>query len=310
MDMQQILVREDEFGVSDYSDDESIDESIKASMERIRQEASRMDLYIALDRIDSLQQENVAVKSTLRAREAELEVLEEKVSSLIMERDMLKVDTDNLKEDMTTLVDKMFEISCVAGTSSLADSTHSIEHHKDNLSRVDETGTLPPDVMIFNEPCTAFESDPSENDDKLLTLRSEDVGDMMQLTMEAESNSSGIEPTCSISSTTTENRQSAVIGSVSECQHNKRLCFIPSPHMKKSNEVRPVYTLRPVESKRTIFRRFIRWLASCSRSKQVAALQDQLDQLQSMVHLSIANTEQLQLQIVNANQKSPDDDSP
>lgn len=301
MEMNQILIRKDEFGVSDYSDDESFDESIKASIERIRKEASRMDLYIALDQIDFLREENGAVKSELQSREDELDVLKERVSSLTMERDMLMADTNNLREDMTTLVEKMFEISCIAGSSSLADSTQSTVHHDDNLSQIVEGDKIPPDVMIVNEPFKSMDS--SQNGDyKLLTRWCEGVNGVTKFTKEAQSSSSAMQHTSSRCSTSTDFRRSSVSGSTSEYQYKNRL--VSSPSRKKSDEVHPVFTLRPVERKRTFLRRLLRTLTSCSRSNQVAALQDQLDQLQSTIRLSIVAAEQLQMRIELSNQNS------
>ncbi|CAJ1930392.1 unnamed protein product [Cylindrotheca closterium] len=311
--MEQILREhsglDDAFGVSDYSDDESLDESIKASIERIRQEASRMDLYIALDQIDSLQRENGAVQSTLRSTEAELDTLKEKVSSLTMERDLLKVDTNNLREDMTTLVEKMFEISCVAGTSSLAGSNHPTVHNDDSLSIIIDKSPIPPDVMVLNEPCRSFESAPSQSDDQLLPRRSK-VGqtnrnEKVKL-LSSKYNSIARAAALSHCSTITENCQSSIVESISEYQDKKQISPDPSLHMKKSTKAHsvPVYTLRPVERKRTIFCRLLRLMSSCSRSRQVAALQDQLDQLQSMVRLSITTTEQLQMRMSQPNQNS------
>lgn len=308
MEMERILSgSNDVSGVSDYSDDESLDPSMKASIERIRKEASRMDLYIALDQIDSLRQENGAVKSSLRTTEAEIDTLKEQVSSLTMERDLLQVDTNNLREDMTTLVQKMFEISCVAGNSSLADSKNPTVHSDDSRSQVFAFSSIPSNVLVLNEPCSSFESTPSQSDDQLIPCHSK--GDRINRNekvhlLNSESNPIAQTAAFSHRSGIKENCQSSAIASISECQEKKQIGPVPSPHMKNANEAHtlPVYVLRPMKRKRPVLRQLIRWFTSCSRSRQVAALQDQLDQLQSMVRLSITTTEQLQMQMAHANQ--------
>jgi hypothetical protein len=110
------------------------DSEIQAAINKIRKEASRMDTVIALDQLNTLQTELEVVTKALHERSVEtedlriqLEEMEERVACLELERDLYKADTGKLQDDLKTCVERMFDISCVAGESSLdpnSDSRH------------------------------------------------------------------------------------------------------------------------------------------------------------------------------------------
>jgi hypothetical protein len=116
--------------VDSYSPDlDGTDSEIQAAIDEIRKEASRMDIVMALDQLKTVQTELEVVTKALRERSVEgedlriqLEEMEERVACLELERDLFKADASKLRDDLKMCVDRMFDISCVAGESSLVEA--------------------------------------------------------------------------------------------------------------------------------------------------------------------------------------------
>lgn len=103
---------------SDGDDDslppEGVSSGIHASIEAIREEASRVDTVMALDQLDTLQQELNSVTKAMSNRTAEMKELrtlvqlkDDRVSTLELERDLYKADASKMKTDLQNCVDKI-----------------------------------------------------------------------------------------------------------------------------------------------------------------------------------------------------------
>jgi hypothetical protein len=127
-------LRKDDIAHSTYEeDDESFqldfdgtDSEIQDAINEIRKEASRMDILMALDQVHTVQSELSVVTKALHERSTEAEDLrlqleegEERMSFLELERDLFKADASKVRDDLETCVARMFDISLVAGQSSL-----------------------------------------------------------------------------------------------------------------------------------------------------------------------------------------------
>lgn len=106
-------------------DFEGTDSEIQAAINEIRREASQMDIVMALDQLKTVQTDLQLTTRALRERSiqadelrAQLEAHGEKVACLELERDLYKADAAKLRDDLKTCVDRMFDISAVAGGSS------------------------------------------------------------------------------------------------------------------------------------------------------------------------------------------------
>ena len=124
----------DEVAHSAYEEDDDsfeldfdgTDSEIQDAINEIRKEASRMDILMALDQVHTVQSELSVVTKALQERSAEAEDLrlqleesEERMSCLELERDLFKADASKVRDDLETCVARMFDISLVAGQSSL-----------------------------------------------------------------------------------------------------------------------------------------------------------------------------------------------
>jgi len=97
---------------------EGTDSEILAAVNEIRREADQMDTIMILDQLKTLQSEFVAVtkKSSVRFLENEnlqikLQESEDRVAHLELERDLHEADVTKLRDDLKTVVSKMFDIS-------------------------------------------------------------------------------------------------------------------------------------------------------------------------------------------------------
>jgi hypothetical protein len=107
-------------------DFDGTDSEIQDAINEIRKEASRMDILMALDQVHTVQSELSLVTKALQERSTEAEDLrlqleesEERMSCLELERDLFKADASKVRDDLETCVARMFDISLVAGQSSL-----------------------------------------------------------------------------------------------------------------------------------------------------------------------------------------------
>ena len=102
------------------------DSDVQRAIREIRKEASRINIMMALDQLQTLQSELKALKKAFQVRSDEaddlriqLEESEERVSRLELERDLFKADASKMRDDLKTCVERMYDISVLAGESSL-----------------------------------------------------------------------------------------------------------------------------------------------------------------------------------------------
>ena len=105
---------------SEFQFDDNIDgtdSEIQAAVAEIQQLASRTNLIIAINQIQSLQHENdtlckevVTKNNRIKELQTSLTSLQEQVASLSLERDLYKADACKTKEDIQTCVSKMFDL--------------------------------------------------------------------------------------------------------------------------------------------------------------------------------------------------------
>jgi chromosome segregation ATPase len=87
---------------------------IRASIEAIRQEASRVDAVMALNKLDTLQQEQNSLTRAMQNRTAEMDEMralirlkDDRLSTLELERDLYKADANKLKGDLLTCSERI-----------------------------------------------------------------------------------------------------------------------------------------------------------------------------------------------------------
>jgi hypothetical protein len=80
---------------------------IRASIEAIRQEASRVDAVMALNKLDTLQQEKNSLTRAMKNRSAEMDEMralirlkDDRLATLELERDLYKADASKMKSDL------------------------------------------------------------------------------------------------------------------------------------------------------------------------------------------------------------------
>jgi hypothetical protein len=313
--------------VVDEIDDGSLDSSIQAAINEIQKEASRIDLVIALDQLQTLESENNAAKISLNERSmeadvlrGELEEMEEKVSGLTLERDLLEADAKNLKEDLETCVERMFEISCVAGNSSFAESNGSSVKENNKVPEMDFT---PPTPVLSTDLnfCEMFKSkafEPNHETSMVMeTVREAEkaVSDhdkhektVLRKTAETsipimESRSLPInapEHQHSFSSTSVSisnqfsNEGHGRMRKAGNGQTKKKSATterIPQQWQNKSRHVRRSKSRGGKICE--ILRRNCQRLACSSQSKEIAAMRQQLNELHSMTKMSLYTSEKL-----------------
>lgn len=105
---------------------EGTDSEILQAISEIRREASQMDMVMTLDQLKTLQSELVVAARQFEARSLEaehlrnrLEEMEERAANSELERDLHRADANKLREDLETCIELMFDISTVAGQSTL-----------------------------------------------------------------------------------------------------------------------------------------------------------------------------------------------
>jgi predicted nucleic acid-binding Zn-ribbon protein len=101
-----------------WSDDEddSSDRGtgIRASIEAIRQEASKVDAVMALNKLDTLQEEQNSLTRAMKNRTAEMDEMralirlkDDRLATLELERDLYKADASKLKSDLQTCSERI-----------------------------------------------------------------------------------------------------------------------------------------------------------------------------------------------------------
>jgi hypothetical protein len=87
---------------------------IRASIEAIRQEASRVDAVMALNKLDTLQQEQNSLTRAMQNRTAEMDEMralirlkDDRLATLELERDLYKADASKMKSDLLTCSERI-----------------------------------------------------------------------------------------------------------------------------------------------------------------------------------------------------------
>ena len=107
---------------------EGTDSEIQATINEIRKEANQMDTIMMMDQLKTLQSEfnSVTKKCSVRSLENKkikirLHESEDKVAHLELERDLHQADVTKLRDDLKTVVSKMFDISLYESTKESND---------------------------------------------------------------------------------------------------------------------------------------------------------------------------------------------
>jgi hypothetical protein len=129
-------------------DFEGTDSEIQDAISEIRKEADRMDVFLAIDQLHTMQSELDLVNKALKEQSLEAEdlkqQLEEKdqqISSLELERDLYKADSSRARDDLATCIAKMFDISeasgrrCDDGESQLTNQMNSQKQDLKDLNK-------------------------------------------------------------------------------------------------------------------------------------------------------------------------------
>lgn len=130
------------------------DSAIQAAIDAIRKEASQMDIIMALDSLKTIEAELMVTSRALHERSLEAEDLrsqleqkQEIIAGIELERDLYQADASKLKDDLKTCVDRMFDISAVAGNSFLPEE-----------SQTSKLATDRGDQAIFRPPSSPEDS--------------------------------------------------------------------------------------------------------------------------------------------------------
>ena len=133
-----------------WSDDDSRASTTPAmlqdSIRSIRDEASRMDSILALDKLDTLTEELLTIKRELESQSTEMaqqretiKLKDKRIAMLELERDLYKADNAKLKQDLNSILAQFrnnSDISSVTDVPSLSESDQSVD-----LERFDSQGT-------------------------------------------------------------------------------------------------------------------------------------------------------------------------
>ena len=129
---------------------EGTDSEIQAVINEIRKEANQMDTIMMMDQLQTLQSEyeSVTKQHTVRSLENKkikirLQESEDKVAHLELERDLHQADVTKLRDDLKTVVSKMFDISLYESTMESND----IDENRDtNNNRSLNNHTIKPSI--------------------------------------------------------------------------------------------------------------------------------------------------------------------
>jgi hypothetical protein len=119
---------------------------IQVAINRLRKEASQIDVIMALDSLKTVEAELVVTTRTLLERSAQVEDLrsqmekkQETMAGLELERDLYKADAAKLKEDLQNCMDRMLDISTTAGNSFLPATTTEVAPQERWMTPRDKT---------------------------------------------------------------------------------------------------------------------------------------------------------------------------
>uniref|UniRef100_A0A7S4AJN5 Uncharacterized protein n=1 Tax=Pseudo-nitzschia australis TaxID=44445 RepID=A0A7S4AJN5_9STRA len=108
---------------------EGTDSEIQIAVNEIRKEAAKMDTIMVLDQLktmqtefDSITKKNVATCLENEDLKIQIQESEGRVARLELERDLHQADATKLREDLKTLVSKMFDISMYESSESTTKS--------------------------------------------------------------------------------------------------------------------------------------------------------------------------------------------
>ena len=297
------------------------DSDIQAAINELRKEASQMDIIMALDSLKTVEAELQIATRALRERAAQaddlreqLEQKQERMASLELERDLYKADASKLKDDLKTCVERMFDISAVAGSSVLPktttrDSTVRVERHTpDDHAVIRSSGlraaSCTPPVSHSSPPDSRSLSGKLEHSQKLFHSQKASRGPLISNSDPSASNSFYIQKP-------SEADAFPLLGSPYSHEIFRRYprsSSIPSPE-GKSDSTRSMSTQSPpvdraerqdafsdetTDSKRRcgLFRRRSS-KQSLTNAKEVISMGEQIDQLHTMMKISLQTSEKL-----------------
>lgn len=121
-----------------FSLDLESDSEIQVAVNEIRKEAEKIDTILVLDQFKTLQTEFESMQNKYSMKTIENEDLktrlqesENRVAHMELERDLLHADAEKLREDLKTLVSKMFDISMYESSDPVDENIVSIKETAD-----------------------------------------------------------------------------------------------------------------------------------------------------------------------------------
>ena len=298
------------------------DSDIQAAINELRKEASQIDIIMALDSLKTVEAELQVATRALRERAAqaeelreELEQKQERMASLELERDLYKADASKLKDDLKTCVERMFDISVVAGSSAATSETavhaerQTYVHHDVLRSGVSRAASSIPPISHSSPTDSRGVLGNHEYSQKLFHSQKVSCGPIVY--KQASKSDPAASNTFCIQKSSADTDAFPLLGSSYSHElfrRDPKSSSIPSP--AKSESTRSVSTQSPpadhdgerhdafsenaVDSKRRcgLFRRR-NSKQSLTNAKEVISMGEQIDQLHVMMKVSLQTSEKL-----------------
>lgn len=147
-------------------DETEIQESISA----IREEASRVDTIMAMDKLDTLQRELRSVSQQLSSRSSQLRELrtlvqlkDNRMSNLELERDLYKADADRFKAELQRLAENIHNIDIVGESKS--DPPEDCEEKCGDSIQQNETSHIRQHLLLAPKNASAYTTSDDNCDD-------------------------------------------------------------------------------------------------------------------------------------------------
>ena len=140
------------------------DSEIQVAVNEIRKEAEKIDTILVLDQFKTLQTEFESMRNKYSTKTLENEDLklrlqksENRVAHMELERDLHLADAEKLREDLKTIVSKMFDISMYESSEPLCENMASINETTDPCHSKRRLGYLLPSTDMSKEGSNPME---------------------------------------------------------------------------------------------------------------------------------------------------------
>jgi len=160
--------------------------NIQTAINELRKEASQIDIVLALDKLKTVETELLVASRALEEKAAQEEDLtfqlmekEERIGRLELERDLYEADALRLKDDLKTCRDRMFDISAVAGNSTLPKSKTEARCNREQKWTHDHRGSLRSEFSLSDSMITPMKRS-SRRDSRSVSENLDDSGELYQ----------------------------------------------------------------------------------------------------------------------------------